>query len=336
VTVRRPWLFLLLSLSAPALAADISYGYTPTLGATDKPAFTLTPPRNVLSLQVIVTAGSHTYNFAKANVPAGKLQRFEWARDPAVTDADVHLLVEYEDRDEEEITIPIHYSYGGQLKVDLSRASADVHDRTVTVGVTAHVDSADITAYGAHKAVIDQSTVTLDAGPGQVSVPWVGNPGDVVLLDVTLHSGGAWSGFTYSPWFLDIPHDDVLFETDQSTIRPEEDYKLKATLDQLKDVLDKYGEVVPVKLYIAGCTDTTGEAGHNLELSRNRARSIATWLRAHGYSKPIFYHGFGESWLADATPDGTDDAANRRAVYMVGANPPPSGSGVPAVQWTPL
>jgi hypothetical protein len=32
------------------------------------------------------------------------------------------------------MSIAIHYSYGGQLKIDLSKASADVHDRTVTVG----------------------------------------------------------------------------------------------------------------------------------------------------------------------------------------------------------
>lgn len=325
------WLFLSL-----AFAGDVTYTFNPSLGATDKPSFNLTPPRNVLSMQVIVTAGSKTYNFSKTNVPGGKQLHFEWARDPSVTDAMVNLLIEYEDRDEEEINIPIHYTYGGSLKVDLSKATADVHDRTVSVGVTAHVDTADITAYGAHKAVLDQSTVTVDAGPGQIAVPWVGSPSDVVLLDVTLHSGGAYAGFTYSPWFLDIPHDDVLFEKDQSVIRPEEEYKLKATLDQLKDVLDKYGEVVPVKLYIAGCTDTTGDAGHNLELSRARARSIANWLRSHGYGKPIFYHGFGESWLARATGDSVDEPANRRAVYMVGANPPPSGSGVPAVQWTPL
>ncbi len=323
-------------LCAPAFAGDLTYGYTPTLGATEKPAFTLTPPRNVLSLQVVVVAGGKEYKFTKANLPAGKLVRIEWPRDPAVTDAEVQLLVEYADRDQEEMSIAIHYSYGGQLKIDLSKASADVHDRTVTVGVTAHVDTADITAYGAHKAVLEQTTAAIDAGPGAVAVPWAGDPGEVVLLDVTLRSGGAWAGFTYSPWFLNIPHDDVLFESDQSAIRASEEPKLQATLEQLKDVLDKYGEVVPVKLYIGGCTDTTGDATHNAELSRGRARAIANWLRGHGYNKPIFYHGFGERWLARETGDSVDEAANRRAVYMVGANPPPSGSGVPAATWTPL
>jgi outer membrane protein OmpA-like peptidoglycan-associated protein len=104
----------------------------------------------------------------------------------------------------------------------------------------------------------------------------------------------------------------------------------------LQDVVEKYGSMVPVKLYIAGCTDTVGDAGSNAELSQRRARAIASWLRGHGYDKPIFTWGFGESLLAVQTGDNVDSAVNRRALYMVGANPPPAGSGVPAVGWRPL
>jgi outer membrane protein OmpA-like peptidoglycan-associated protein len=158
----------------------------------------------------------------------------------------------------------------------------------------------------------------------------------VVLLDVKLMSGNAWAGFTYSPWFLDIPHEDVLFPSDSDAIPASEEYKLHHTLKQLEEVIDKYGAIVPVKLYIAGCTDTVGDASHNRDLSMRRAQSIARWLRSNGYNHPIFYHGFGESLLAVPTGDGVDNAANRRALYMVGANPPPAGSGVAGVSWKAL
>ena len=151
-----------------------------------------------------------------------------------------------------------------------------------------------------------------------------------------VNGGNAWAGFTYSPWFLDIPHEDVLFESNQDVIRPEEEPKLEATLRELRDVLDQYGSVVPVKLYIAGCTDTVGDKAHNRELSRRRARAIASWLRTHGFSAPIYYWGFGEDLPAVNTGDGVDEARNRRALYMVGANPPPSGSGIPSVVWKAL
>ena len=99
---------------------------------------------------------------------------------------------------------------------------------------------------------------------------------------------------------------------------------------------DKYGDVVPVKLYIAGCTDTVGDQAHNRELSRKRARAIASWLKSQGYSNPIYYHGFGEGLLAVQTADGVDMPANRRALYLVGAQPPPAGSGIPSVSWSSL
>ena len=194
----------------------------------------------------------------------------------------------------------------------------------------------NIVAYGAHKVELDWRVVPIQAGPGTVAVPFVGNPAEVVLLDVTLKRGAAWSGFTYSPWFLNVPHEDVLFASDSAAIPPSEHYKLQSTLDQLHDLLDKYGSVVPVKLYIAGCTDTVGDAAHNKDLSLRRAQSIAGWLRARGYKQPIFYDGFGESLLAVDTGDGVDNPLNRRALYLVGANPPPAGSGVPGASWKAL
>lgn len=329
-------LVVLAAFVAPAHAGDLAFGYSPTLEPTQKPWFSITPARDVLSMQVVINAGTQSVKTTKTNLPAGKAVKFEWARDLAVTSAEVSVLVEYTDHAEEELSIPLTYSYGGALSVDLSKASADVGARTLNVGVSARVDNVDVVAYGAHKAELDRRTVAVNAGPGVITVPWVGLPSEVVLLDVTVHSGGSWAGFTYSPWFLDIPHDDVLFASDQSSIGATEEPKLEAVLTQLRDVVDKYGDLVPVKLYIAGCTDTAGDAAHNNDLSRARAKAIATWLRAHGYDKPIFYHGFGESWLAVGTGDGVDNPSNRRAVYMVGANPPPGGSGVPSVSWTPL
>ena len=171
-----------------------------------------------------------------------------------------------------EQNLPIDYSFGGGLSVDLSRASADLQAHTLTVSVSEAVDTAEITAFGARKKLLDKSVVQVDGGPGDITLPWVGDPSDVVLLEVKVQNAGAWAGFEFSPWFLDIPHDDVLFESGSDVIDPDQEYKLEATLQDLNEVIEKYGEVVPVKLYIAGCTDTVGDGAGNRQLSQRRAR----------------------------------------------------------------
>lgn len=323
-------------LSVTAWAGDLGFGFSPAPGPGENPTFIVTPNRPVASLRVVIEAGGRSYEFNKNGVGKGQSASFEWRRDEAVTNATAWVQAEFTDSTTEEVQVPFSWVYGAPLKVDLSRAKADVETRTLTVDVTAPVSRADVIVYGAGKAVLDERSVPINAGPGSIEVPWVGDPSDAVLLDIKLHADNAWAGFTYSPWFLDIPHEDVLFATNSADIPADEAHKLEHTLTELKDVLAKYGSVVPVKLYIAGCTDTVGDRGSNLVLSRNRARSIARWLRSHGYDKPIYYYGFGEGLLAVPTPDGTDEPANRRALYMVGANPPPAGSGVPRVGWIAL
>jgi outer membrane protein OmpA-like peptidoglycan-associated protein len=326
-------LFALLPL---ALAGDLKLGYTRAPGPGENPALLVTPPRDVEVMVAQCDVGGKRHSWEESGISGGQERRFEWPRDESVTHADCSVEVRYTDGMAEGFYIPIDYGYGGGLSVNLDGAAADLQARTLTVEVTAPVQRAKLTAYGAHKAVLDQREVSVSGGPGPVSIPWVGEPSEVVLLDVELHNDSGWAGFTYSPWFLEIPHEDVLFATNEAEIDAEEAHKLEHTLAQLHEVLDKYGAIVPVQLYIAGCTDTVGDAGSNQGLSHRRARAIATWLRQHGYTQPIYYYGFGESFLAVPTGDEVDEQRNRRALYLVGANPPPPSTGVPQVQWIPL
>ncbi len=328
---------MLLSALLPlTLAGDLDFGTLPTLEAGQVPTLFITPGRAVDVLRVSCQAGGQTWEWEESGLPGGERRTYAWTRDPSVTHADCTIKVRFADGATDWITLPLDYSYGGGLHIDLSRASVDLAARTLTVSVTAPVSRADVIAYGAGQAELDRRSTGLEGGPGEVVVPWIGEPSDVVLLDVTLHSASAWAGFTYSPWFLDIPHDDVLFDTNSDIIDPAEEWKLDKTLAELHEVLGLYGSMVPVKLYIAGCTDTVGDAASNRDLSRRRARAIASWLRSHGYSHPVYYYGFGESLPAVETGDGVDEVRNRRALYLVGANPPPAGSGVPPVGWIAL
>jgi outer membrane protein OmpA-like peptidoglycan-associated protein len=91
--------------------------------------------------------------------------------------------------------------------------------------------------------------------------------------------------------------------------------------------------VVEIQLYVAGYTDTVGNSASNQGLSERRAKSIARWFSTRGFAQPIHFQGFGEDALAVGTPDETDQAANRRAIYILAAQPPPTGPTLPRSAW---
>ena len=135
---------------------------------------------------------------------------------------------------------------------------------------------------------------------------------------------------------MEIPHEDVVFASGSHAIPGAENPKLESSWTSVSEVFAKYGAVVEVKLYVAGYTDTVGDAGSNQGLSERRARSIATWFRQRGFAGPVFYQGFGESVLAVQTPDGTDEQANRRALYVLAAQAPPVSPPLPRSDWKQL
>jgi outer membrane protein OmpA-like peptidoglycan-associated protein len=138
------------------------------------------------------------------------------------------------------------------------------------------------------------------------------------------------------PWTYAIPHEEVHFETGKWEVLPDESPKLDKSYVLLQKGIKKYGKLLEVKLYIAGYTDTVAAADYNQQLSEKRARSIAQYYRQKGFSHPIYYQGFGERGLKVPTPDETDEPKNRRAEYVLAAEPPPMDVPGSAGKWKRL
>jgi outer membrane protein OmpA-like peptidoglycan-associated protein len=64
---------------------------------------------------------------------------------------------------------------------------------------------------------------------------------------------------------------DILFDTDQATIKPE-------SAKVLTEIGTMLGEHPDMSLMIEGHTDATGDFDHNMELSRHRSESVKQWL----------------------------------------------------------
>jgi outer membrane protein OmpA-like peptidoglycan-associated protein len=70
-------------------------------------------------------------------------------------------------------------------------------------------------------------------------------------------------------------------------------------------------------LEVEGHTDSTGSKAHNLDLSKRRAQSVATWLVAHGFKGIAIAAGYGSEKPIATNKTKQGRAENRRVEFFV-------------------
>jgi outer membrane protein OmpA-like peptidoglycan-associated protein len=174
--------------------------------------------------------------------------------------------------------------------------------------------------------------------PGTLlEVDWPEASGRVMKVSVrALDAQGQFDGVEFFPWFIDIPHEEVQFDSGKWDVRDGETGKLDKSYHLIDEAVLKYGSMADVKLYIAGHTDTVAAKDFNRTLSLNRAKAIGLYFRKKGLRIPIFAEGFGEEALKVQTPDETDEQQNRRADYFLSIDPPTVTNATFAPKWQKL
>ena len=217
---------------------------------------------------------------------------------------------------------------GGQLTVIVDKTKVDLAAGRMPIQISSPDGKVELRILGASGGdpLLEHEQEFADHDPAvPLFVTWKplakGTEVGRVDLKVT-DASGAFKSFALFPWSVYIPHEEVNFATDSSSIDRAEVPKLQASLGKIADALAKHKDLGPIKLYIAGHTDTVGAAAYNLNLSRKRAQAIAGWFRKNGLRIPIAYEGYGEFALLVATPDNTDEPRNRRVDYILSVEDP--------------
>lgn len=234
-----------------------------------------------------------------------------------------------------EMPLNVPVSVLAPLTWQFGMEDVDLAARTLVAHPNRPLKEARLELIGLGRQTLGTGRVDL-SDPAHPRFSW-DDVGEVLVLRIEGADAAGIAGFLeLSPWSYEVPHDDVVFASGSHAIPPGEVPKLEGCWSDVEAVLGKYGDVVDIELFVAGYTDTVGAAGSNQALSQRRAQSIAAWFRQRGFRGPIWYQGFGESVLAVGTPDETDEAANRRAVYVLSADTPPVSELLPKQSWTRL
>jgi|GEM_PF-4572548 len=154
---------------------------------------------------------------------------------------------------------------------------------------------------------------------------------DVDITMLTAHGGSR--SYRFTPWSFRTESSGLNFATGSATINPADVQKLQGVYEEIQEAVQNVGQYVDLELYIGGYTDTVGSASSNDALSRRRAIAIAEFMKERGVTVPIYIQGFGERALAVPTKDNVDEPANRRAVFIVRANRPPTDGNFPDTRW---
>jgi outer membrane protein OmpA-like peptidoglycan-associated protein len=205
-----------------------------------------------------------------------------------------------------------------KAKVDLVEHHLELRASRALARVTLKVTGDS----GAVIATVDRELALYPAGKPLV-VDWQPSSEESVeRIEVFAYDGeGYYKGIAITPWSVFVPHQEVNFKTDSAQIDDTEKPKLEESYTKVTEALAKHADL-HVTLFIAGHTDTVGDASYNLALSRRRAQSIATWFRQRGVKIPIAFEGFGEYALAVKTEDNVDEPRNRRVDYILSVDEP--------------
>ena len=228
---------------------------------------------------------------------------------------------------------------GPKLALSIDRAKVNLDAHKLEVKLTRAACKVELKVVGeSGKLLAEEAQAFNGAAPGTtLSVSWSPTGAEAVLrIEVWGHdTDGNFAGIAITPWSVALAHEEVNFENDSDVIRPSEAPKLEASLGEINKILLKLQDKKP-SFFIKGHTDTMGSPEHNLDLSRRRARSIATWMRGRGLRISIAYEGLGEHTPLVKTPDETAEPRNRRIDYFLSFDPPPLPSSPASFSWKSL
>jgi len=319
--------------------ADLGIELKTNVQGNDAPAIVLNTKRDVKKVEIALGSGGKKQTLRANNLGAGNRKTLSFKHGQGTAAYKAELAVTWGDGEADRFVIDFEATRVGKLVMDIKSEDVDLDARTVKARVNNPATSIELSVVGESGQELWSGRETFDppAAPGtDLALSWDEPSEKVLVMHLKIHDiAGYWVGMKITPFSIEIPHDELVFDFGSAAVRADQTHKLEATWGHVTEALAKHGTLLQLKLFIAGFTDTVGDRASNRALSLARAHSIASWFRKRGLKIPIYYTGFGEDVLAKQTPDETEEQANRRAIYILSSHTP-VGKDVPSNEWKPL
>jgi len=297
------------------------------------PAIVVTARADMRGFEVILKQGETVVGrYGPLNLRAGRTREFEIRQAPGVMEYRAEISHAGIQRPE---LLTFEVVVARPMEIRISRETVDLSDGSISFSASEPVSRVALVVLGEQGRTLVDEDVDVESRAGAMtSVQFEPPIGTVTLVRLTAYDRwGFYNGIEITPFFIEIPHEEVNFEFGKASISASEGPKLSRTLQEVHKALRKLRSEFKARLYIAGYTDSVGTRGYNQDLSNRRARSISKWFRSHGLSVGVCYQGFGEDAPAVQTPDETREPRNRRTVHVLANQHPPVSKTFPRSNW---
>ena len=300
------------------------------------PVFIVVVNQAVATLQLELRTKGQIFSKLKTHLDAGRRLEFELPHTHVGTRAwRGELSVQFEDGSTGKLPVAFSTEVVGTLTFEVPTETLNLKENKLVAKMSRPAGRVDVEVTGVSGALLANVAKEFHGeAPGTpLEVSWMPRQDEEILrIKVVVHDTEGFFSPTLElyPYSTVIQHEEVVFPSGQSTITPSEEKKLLSVIDEVKKRSSQTTRVLKqtgsngkaVRLFIVGHTDTVGPKARNQRLSEERARAIGKWFAAHGVTVGIFTRGYGETQLAVATPDNTDEVRNRRVDYVLAIDSP--------------
>lgn len=295
----------------------------------DQPSLTLRAVDAVSSLRVVVRDADRVVLSKRL----GRMRRnasrvLRWRAAPGVYEYTIELSGRGPDG-QATVSVPAAVQVMRPIQIEVRRDQVDLTTRTIPFTLNNPAGRVRLQIFSRGNRSLHEGETDLSGRPAgaTLSATWPALPEPIGRIVMRVHDvSDSWTEHELVPFFVDIPHEEVEFESGRWEIRPSERPKLDEAHEQILAAIAEHGADLSARLYILGHTDTVGSHPDNQRLSERRARAIARYLLERGrITIPIMSRGFGETQLRVETADDVDEPRNRRAQYILAAEAPSAG-----------
>ena len=327
----------LLLPASPTFAGDaLKIELVPkVLKGTTYPSLVVKAEEALEQVTVTLTRSTDRKKFRMQSGPinAGRHHRFELRLRKGSATFAGNLRVELSNGQSGEMPLEIEAEIVDPIKLSIDAADVNLQKKELRISADRDVARLQISVMsdtGTPMGTIEHSwNGQVQIAGNKFTANWKQSKGRIMRINIKAWDSDEFYGeIELFPWKLEIPHEEINFVSGSSEIPKDEAPKLTSSLDEIKRAIDKYGSLAKLRLFIAGHTDTVGEAASNRALSKSRARAIGAWFRKKGIRIPIMAAGLGEDELLIKTADNTDEIKNRRAEYVVSVDAPALAGGI--------